>query len=46
MQLPRRVPWATLAELDQLCLYVYAQDADDISRNLAVQRVRIARVCK
>jgi hypothetical protein len=45
MQLPRRVPWATLVELDQLCQYIYAQDAHS-TRNLAIERVRIARVCK
>lgn len=41
MQLPRRVPWATVAELDQLCLWVYAEDARDSSRILAIERVRI-----
>jgi hypothetical protein len=43
MQLPRRVPWATVAELDQLCLWVYSGDVHDSSRNLAIERVRIAR---
>jgi len=41
MQLPRRVPWATVAELDQLCSWVYAGDAHDSSRSLAIERVRI-----
>ena len=43
MQLPRRVPWASLAELDQLCQYIYAQDAHE---NLAIERVCITRICK
>ena len=43
MQLPRRVPWASLAELDQLCSYIYAQDAHESSRDLAIERVCIAR---
>ena len=45
MQLPRRVPWASLAELDQLCQYIYAQDAHDSARNLAIERVRILPPC-
>ena len=43
MQLPRRVPWATVAELDQLCSWIYAEDAHDSSRNLSIERVRITR---
>ena len=43
MRLPRRVPWATVTELDQLCSWVYATDAHDSSRNLAIERVRITR---
>ncbi|KAI0252650.1 Las1-like-domain-containing protein [Lactifluus subvellereus] len=42
MQLPRRVPWATLAELDQLCLWVYSEDAHDSSRILAIERKKLS----
>lgn len=45
MQLPRRVPWSSLAELDQLCSYIYPQDVDDTSRNIAIERVCIAPEC-
>jgi hypothetical protein len=46
MQLPRRVPWASLAELDQLCSYIYARDVHDSSRDLAIERVCIPPMCK
>jgi ribosomal biogenesis protein LAS1 len=46
MRLPRRVPWASLTELDQLCSYIYAEDVHDNSRNLAIERVCIARMSK
>ncbi|KAI0271574.1 Las1-like-domain-containing protein [Gloeopeniophorella convolvens] len=39
MQLPRRVPWATLAELDQLCSWVYSEDANDRTKSLAIDRL-------
>src|SRR6266852_6368735 len=46
MRLPRRVPWASLTELDQLCSYIYAQDVHDSSRNLAIERVCIVPMYK
>ncbi|KAI9512323.1 Las1-domain-containing protein, partial [Russula earlei] len=39
MQLPRRVPWTTLAELDQLCSWVYRDDDRDSSRDRAIERL-------
>jgi ribosomal biogenesis protein LAS1 len=47
MRLPRRVPWSSRAELDQLCSYIYGtQDVHDSSRNLAIERVCTAPICK
>ena len=46
MRLPRRVPWASPAELDQLCSHIYAQDAHHSSRDLAIERVCIAPMPK
>ncbi|KAF9015458.1 Las1-like-domain-containing protein [Cyathus striatus] len=39
MRLPRRVPWASTAELDQLCSWIFADDADFNSRQLAIHRL-------
>ncbi|KAF8634422.1 hypothetical protein AX15_000873 [Amanita polypyramis BW_CC] len=39
MRLPRRVPWASLAELEQLCSWIYAEDADHDSRQRAIHRL-------
>jgi hypothetical protein len=39
MRLPRRVPWASIAELDEVCTYIYSSDADDRSKRAAVNRV-------
>ncbi|KAI0307540.1 Las1-like-domain-containing protein [Multifurca ochricompacta] len=36
---PRRVPWSTLTEIDQLCLWVYSEDAHDSSRDRAIERL-------
>ena len=39
MQLPRRVPWASLSELEQLCSWIYSDETDFHSRQLAVNKV-------
>ncbi|KAH9005961.1 Las1-domain-containing protein [Lactarius hatsudake] len=39
MRLPRRVPWATLAQLEQVYSWVYSQDAGDSSRDSAIERL-------
>lgn len=39
MQLPRRVPWASLSELEQLCSWIYADETDLHSKQLAVNKV-------
>ncbi|KAH9060829.1 Las1-domain-containing protein [Lactarius vividus] len=39
MRLPRRVPWATLAQLEQVYSWVYSQDACDSSRDSAIERL-------
>lgn len=40
MRLPRRVPWASLSELEQLCSWIYAEEAVPDSRLRAIHRVR------
>lgn len=39
MQLPRRVPWASLSELEQLCSWIYSDDTDLHSKQLAANKV-------
>lgn len=39
MQLPRRVPWASLSELEQLCSWIYSDETDLHSKQLAVNKV-------
>ena len=39
MRLPRRVPWASLAELDQVCNWIYADENDLDAKILALNRV-------
>ncbi|TFY51986.1 hypothetical protein EVG20_g10753 [Dentipellis fragilis] len=39
MRLPRRTPWASLAEFDELCSWVYTDENDWDSKTLAVQRL-------
>jgi ribosomal biogenesis protein LAS1 len=41
MRLPRRVPWASITELDEVCSWIFGDDCDIQSQTLAVQRVRI-----
>lgn len=40
MQLPRRVPWASITELDEVCAWIYTEESDYLAKELAVQRVR------
>ncbi|KAI0085676.1 Las1-domain-containing protein [Irpex rosettiformis] len=39
MRLPRRVPWASLAELDQVCSWIYADENDLDAKVLAINRL-------
>src|SRR5258708_31010145 len=39
MQLPRRVPWASPSELEQLCSWIYSDETDLHSKRLAVNKV-------
>jgi len=43
MRLPRRVPWSSLAELDNLCTSIYADENDIPSKIYAINRVRTFR---
>lgn len=40
MRLPRRVAWTSIAELDQVCSWIFADENDIDSKVLAVNRVR------
>ena len=39
MRLPRRVPWASIGELEQLCALIYTDEHDRDSKILAINRV-------
>lgn len=39
MRLPRRVPWAHIGELEQVCSWVYADEEDLEAKTLAINRV-------
>jgi hypothetical protein len=39
MKLPRRVPWTSISELDQVCSWIFADDSDSVSKTLAINRV-------
>ncbi|KAK0233295.1 Las1-like-domain-containing protein [Armillaria fumosa] len=39
MQLPRRVPWTSIAELDQVCAWIYEDENDLDSKTLAVNKL-------
>jgi hypothetical protein len=39
MRLPRRVPWSSLAELEQVCSWIYTDENDWDSTMLAINRV-------
>lgn len=38
MRLPRRVPWASLAELEQVCSSIYTDENDIDAKNFAINR--------
>ncbi|TFK76738.1 Las1-domain-containing protein [Pluteus cervinus] len=44
MKLPRRVPWVSIAELDQVCSWIYADEHDTPSKILAINRLSAWRV--
>ena len=44
MMLPRRVPWKSLEELDEVCSWIYSPEADDKSKQAAVHRVGIVQM--
>lgn len=39
MRLPRRVPWETLSELEQVCSWIYTDENDFEATQRAVNRV-------
>ncbi|KAG6837887.1 hypothetical protein H0H93_013040 [Arthromyces matolae] len=39
MRLPRRVPWASLAELEKVCSWIYTDDNDIDAKVLAINRL-------
>ncbi|KAL5518691.1 LAS1 [Sanghuangporus vaninii] len=39
MKLPRRVPWASLSELDQVCSWMYADETDTDAKLKAIHRL-------
>lgn len=39
MRLPRRVPWASIGELEQLCSWIYTDETDFDAKARAVNRV-------
>lgn len=39
MRLPRRVPWASIGELEQLCGWIYADENDYQGKTMAINRV-------
>jgi len=39
MQLPKRVPWASLSELEELCSWIYSDETDLNAKQLAVNKV-------
>ncbi|KAF5337088.1 hypothetical protein D9611_003451 [Ephemerocybe angulata] len=39
MRLPRRVPWATIGELEQVCSWIYADENDYHAKLLAINRL-------
>ncbi|KAK0208420.1 Las1-like-domain-containing protein [Desarmillaria ectypa] len=44
MQLPRRVPWTSIAELDQVCAWIYEDENDLNSKILAVNKLTAWKV--
>ena len=41
MKLPRRVPWLSLQELDQVCAWIYTDENDIDAKIKAVNRASI-----
>ncbi|KAL5534518.1 hypothetical protein ACEPAG_981 [Sanghuangporus baumii] len=39
MKLPRRVPWVSLSELDQICSWIYADETDSDAKLKAIHRL-------
>ena len=39
MQLPKRVPWASLSELEEVCSWIYSDETDIHAKQLAVNKV-------
>ena len=39
MRLPRRVPWAYIGELEQVCSWIYVDEEDLGTKILAINRV-------
>ncbi|KAF9229712.1 Las1-domain-containing protein [Gyrodon lividus] len=39
MRLPRRVPWAHIGELEQVCSWIYADEGDLEAKTLAINRL-------
>ncbi|KAF7982009.1 hypothetical protein HWV62_30244 [Athelia sp. TMB] len=39
MKLPRRVPWASIGDLDQLCSWIFADESDLEAKKRAVERL-------
>ncbi|KAG6885721.1 hypothetical protein C0993_010894, partial [Termitomyces sp. T159_Od127] len=39
MRLPRRVPWASLSELEQICAWIYTDENDIDAKILAINRL-------
>ncbi|ESK98245.1 hypothetical protein Moror_292 [Moniliophthora roreri MCA 2997] len=39
MRLPRRVPWKSIAELDQVCSWIFTDENDSQSKILAINRL-------
>ncbi|KAI0793360.1 Las1-like-domain-containing protein [Abortiporus biennis] len=44
MRLPRRVPWASLSELDEVCAWIYADQNDIDAKHRAIRRLAAWRV--
>ncbi|KAK0465236.1 Las1-like-domain-containing protein [Desarmillaria tabescens] len=44
MQLPRRVPWTSIAELDQVCAWIYEDENDLDSKILALNKLTAWKV--
>ncbi|KIY46766.1 Las1-domain-containing protein, partial [Fistulina hepatica ATCC 64428] len=39
MRLPRRVPWASVSELEQICAWIYDDPNDVVTKTLAINRL-------